>query len=374
MKVYLKVYNLNEITDSKIMYNKKPPKFMKYILLIVSLLIILSVVWAAKSIKTYIIKSKGIVVSENKSHIMTKGFGEIKKVCIKEGSVVKKGDLLFSINGVETDIQIEQISSQIKELNKRIDVLSRAERNAIDETNDFNINNENEREFYNKLKEAYLARKEFILDKEELKNQGYDDEQIKKYDESQKNKYREHYYKTISQFTNEKKQYESELFKLVSQKKALSKGKEEYKIIAKKDGIVHINTSITPGMVVQGGTLIGTITNKKDELIIENMVTANNRPRIQLGDEVDIVVEGLLQSEYGTLQGKVIEIDEDATIDDRNGSIYFKIKVKPNKTYLNDSKGKKINITKGMVTETRIKYEKITYMKYILDLIGFKVK
>ena len=78
------------------------------------------------------------------------------------------------------------------------------------------------------------------------------------------------------------------------------------------------------------------------------------------------------QAEYGTVPGKVISIDEDATLDNENGNVYFKVKVKPDVTYLEDSKGERVNLTIGMVTETRVKYEKITYMKYFLELIGVK--
>lgn len=81
----MKVYNLNEITDSKILYDRKLPAFMTYIILIVTALIVAGVVWANKSVKTYMVKGQGLVVSENKFHIMTKGSGEIKDVFIKEG-------------------------------------------------------------------------------------------------------------------------------------------------------------------------------------------------------------------------------------------------------------------------------------------------
>ncbi|MGF0110959.1 MULTISPECIES: hypothetical protein [unclassified Clostridium] len=82
----MKVYNLNEITDSKILYDRKPPAFMKYVILIVTSLIIALLIWANKLVKTYMVKGQGIVVSENKSHIMTKNSGEIKEVFIIEGS------------------------------------------------------------------------------------------------------------------------------------------------------------------------------------------------------------------------------------------------------------------------------------------------
>lgn len=178
---------------------------------------------------------------------MTKGSGEIKDVFISEGSEVKEGDVLFTTNGLETDLQLEQINSY----SRRIELLSIAEENATNGTNYFDRYNE-------------------------------------------------------------------------------------------------------------------------EELIVETMLPSSDRPRIHVEDEVALAVGGLLQSEYGTIPGKVISIDEDATIDNEKGNVFFKVKVKPEKTYLEDSKGEKVNLTIGMVTETRVKYEKITYMKYILELVGIK--
>ena len=228
----MKVYNLNEITDSKILYDKKPPAFMKYIILIVTALIVACLIWANKSVKTYMVKGQGIVVSENKSHVMTKGSGEIKEVFVSEGSEVKEGDILFTTNGLESDLQLEQIIAQINTYTRRIELLTLAEENATNGTNKFDPNNEEEIEFYNKLSAAYIARKEFEVNKENLKNQGYDDKQIEEYAKTQKNKLNEQYYKTISEFTTEKNQYELELSKLVAQKEALEKGKEQYQVVA----------------------------------------------------------------------------------------------------------------------------------------------
>ena len=53
--------------------------------------------------------------------------------------------------------------------------------------------------------------------------------------------------------------------------------------------------------------------------------------------------------------------------------MYFKVKIKPDSDYLKDKKGEKVKLTLGMVTETRVKYEKITYMKYFLEQIGIEL-
>lgn len=160
-----------------------------------------------------------------------------------------------------------------------------------------------------------------------------------------KNKSDKLYFKTVSEFTNERKQYETEVSKLEAQKSAYEKSKEQYVVTAQSDGVVHLNTPLTVGMVIQGGNLIGTITNREEELIVETMLPSSDRCRIHVGDEVALAVGGLNQAEYGTVPGKVVSIDEDATIDNEKGNVFFKVKVKPDKTYLEDSKGERVNLT-----------------------------
>lgn len=368
----MKIYNLNELTDSKVQYDKRPPALMYYVVLIVMILIIGALVWASKSVKTYMVKGQGIIMTENKSHIMAKNAGEIKEVFIEEGKEVKSGDKLFTTNDLEAELQLDQIVAQIEKYTKRIELLSRAEENAKNGTNYFSNSDEVESEFYNRLNAEYIARKAFQVDVENLKKQNYSQEQINEYIKTQKNKKDEHYFKTISEFTKEKKQYDLELSKLISQKEALEKSQEQYVVIAHRDGIVHLNTPLTVGMVLQGGSLVGTILNKEEELIIETMMESTERPRIHTNDDVSLAIAGLNQAEYGTIPGKVISIDEDVTIDNQKGNIYFKVKVKPDKTYLEDKKGERVNLTIGMITETRVKYEKITYMKYFIELLGIK--
>jgi len=71
----LKVYNLNEIADSKLLYGRKPPRFMFYIILITLALITGFLVWSVKSVKTYMVKGQGIVTTEGKSNLRAKILG-----------------------------------------------------------------------------------------------------------------------------------------------------------------------------------------------------------------------------------------------------------------------------------------------------------
>lgn len=368
----LKTYDLYEITDSRVLYDKKPPRFMIYIVLIVTALIVGFLIWADKSVKTYVVKGQGMVTTENKANVMAKVSGEVKDVKVTEGMDVKAGDVLLTIGSSDTDLQLQQVNSQLDYDNKRIALLERAEKDATNGENNFNKNKSDELEFYNRLQDGYAKDGEYKVDEDALKKQGYTDDQIKQYKDQQKTKLNESYYDRIVGFTNEKTQFQTDKSKLEAQKSALEKNQDQYKMLAPKSGKLHLNTPITKGMVLQAGNLIGSISSNDDGLIVETLLSSTDRPRIHVKDDVSLAVAGLNQAEYGTVKGKVESIDQDANVDSQKGNVYFKVKVKPDKTFLQDKKGEKVNLTLGMVTETRVKYEKITYMKYFLEQIGIK--
>jgi hypothetical protein len=83
--------------------------------------------------------------------------------------------------------------------------------------------------------------------------------------------------------------------------------------------------------------------------------------------DVEIIVSGLSQSTYGTLKGKVTYVSNDSM--QSEDKIYYKVSIKPNDTILKN-KDKETKLSNGMVVETRIKYESITWFNWILKKIG----
>lgn len=351
---------------------------MLYIILIVIIILIAVITWSMYSIKTYVVKGQGIVTTQNKQHIMSPVSGTVEEIHIEEGKKVNKGDLLLSLKPTQPNLQIEQANKQIAYLNERLKLLNQAQVNVSKGTNDFDKKKSTELEFYNKLNVLQMKIKEFEFSKgteDTLKQQSYTDEQIIDYKNKATNKIEQAKYDTLSEFTKEKKEIEMEINKLEAQKGALVKSLEEYKIFATDEGKFHFDNKITMGMVIQAGSLIGNLAGVGENLIIEVNVPAAERVKVKVKDDVEMVVAGLNQSEYGTIKGKIISIAEDATIDEKKESnnIYFKVQVKPENNYLTDKNNKKVNLSLGMLTEIRIKYEKISYLKYMAELIGIKI-
>lgn len=148
------------------------------------------------------------------------------------------------------------------------------------------------------------------------------------------------------------------------------KGNEPLQISAGTSGIVHLNKDYREGMMISRGETMGSITSEKDDYRIISRIDAADRPRVHEGDRVQIVVEGLIQSDYGTLHGTVTEIDSDATLSDDRQSVYFEIQIKPDGNYLISQDGDKVNLLNGMLAETRIEYKETTYLEHLRSLIG----
>ncbi len=368
----MKTYTYQELKDSRIVYDKNPPKLMIVFVFLIVALITAIIILAINTNKTYIVKGQGLVQSLNKQYIMSPVSGQIIETDIKEGQKVNKGDKIAVIKSTDLNLQKQQFEQQIALDNNRITLLDRLANDIKNNRNSFKKNDSVESEFYNRLDAMYTSQKEYIVDPDSLKKQGYTDDQIKQYQDNGEIKKQGLKSQLLDSTTKEKAQFVTERDKLQIQVNAAQNGQNEYVITASTSGIVHLSTPISNGMVLQAGNAVGTLSGS-DDLYFETYISSADRARISENQNVTIVVNGLMQSEYGVLTGKIVQIDSDATIDQNNGNVTFKAKVKPDANYLSSKKGDKVFLSAGMTSEVRINYDKISYFKYVLDGLGIKL-
>lgn len=106
------IKTMQQLTDSRLLYDKKLPKFGYILILAVLMLLAVVVIWSMKTPKTYIIHASGVVESSNKNYLMSPYTGKISEIYIKEGSLVQKGDVLFVIESTEMNLQMIQLKEQ----------------------------------------------------------------------------------------------------------------------------------------------------------------------------------------------------------------------------------------------------------------------
>lgn len=71
-------------------------------------------------------------------------------------------------------------------------------------------------------------------------------------------------------------------------------------------------------MVAQTTNAVATITPENSKRVIEAYVSTADMARMHEGDTVQIVMDGLSQSVYGTITGTVVQIDSNVTTQQAN--------------------------------------------------------
>ena len=122
------------------------------------------------------------------------------------------------------------------------------------------------------------------------------------------------------------------------------KGRSEVK--SPIDGIVKNLRYNTIGGVVKPGDPIMEIVPADENLIIEAKLNPTDRGYVEAGQKAVVKISTYDYARYGGLDGEVIMVAPDSTTEE-NGNVYFRVRVRPEKTYLGERPGM-YGITPGM--------------------------
>lgn len=364
------IKSFEQLKDSRILYEKKLPPFAYILILILATLMAIVIVWGIYTPKTEIITSSGIIQSSNKNYVMSPYTGEIITTNLSEGLSVQKGDVLFTIKSTDLDLQAKQLLGQKVVYENKVKQLSRLVEAIQSNTNVFDPNKEEENLYYNQYETYQSQIAQNQIDTRTYKTYGYTDGQIEAEIKKNEAKIAEIYYSTLQGIQNFIDEANTQIENLEVQAGVVDNGKQEYQIVANESGIIHMLSEYKEGMVVQAGGAVASIASEQDEYKIVSNVSVSDRARIKVGNSVDIVVAGLVQTIYGTISGTVTKIDSDMTSDSERGENYFKIEIVLDSNCLISNNGNKVNISNGMAVETRIKYDEISYFNYVLEALG----
>lgn len=366
-----RINTLSDLKDSRILYEKSFPPFGYIIIVVTTCLLILLTIWMSTTPKMYIIKGTGTVISTTKSYIMSSYSGSITQINVQEGSFVEAGMVLMIVSSTDLDLQRQQIADQIMVYREQLTQYEKLDRCIRDNQNYFNSANIND-DFYRNTFETYKRKMtQLQFDASSYQQYNFTPEQIEHEAKKNDNKKEELYFTTLQDVNQSVVNIRNEIEKLSIQEDALLKGLSTYQIKATSSGTVHLQSDYKEGIVVQAGTPLGSISKELDQYIIESYISVADIPRIKINDKVDIEVAGLIQSDYGILTGMVKEIDSDLTTNSK-GNMFFKVRINLDRALLINKSGEKVNLSSGMNVETRIKYDQITYLEYLLDALGVK--
>lgn len=367
------IKTMEQLKDSRLMFEKKLPAFGYMLLLIITLSLAGVVVWSTVARKPYMIISQGTVTNSDSGYVMPAYTGEIQESYMEEGKLVQEGDILFTIKSTDYNLQEEQLTDSRAVYEKQVEQAELLVKSIKDDKNYFDASDP-EDELYYSTYEAYKSQvAQNTFDASTYQAYGYSEEQIQAELEKNQGKIAEIYYSAIQSAENIKKEAKQQIDSIDAQLAAVGSGQAEYSVKASGTGVLHLLADYKKGMVVQTGSAVATITPENSEVIVEAYVSTSDMARMEEGDKVQLAVDGLIQSIYGNITGTVETIDSNLTsMEGENGqsSSVFKIRIKPNSDYVVSKSGRKVNLSNGMTVEARITYDEVTYFNYVLEKLG----
>ena len=344
----IKVQNLSDLQDRRIMMEKKLPPYGYAFVILVGIFMLFLVVWSTHTNRIYVSQNAGTVQASNKTYIMSSYSGSITEMYISEGSYVNEGDLVAHIKSTDIDMQQDNLESQLKIYQTQLDQYNKLLQCVQDDTNYFSETNPEDQPYYYQYETYKSQVSQKTFDATAYQAAGYSDAQIKTMMEQSQSEVEALYYSTMQSISQ-------------------SITSAHY-IYAPTSGVIHMDTPYKEGMVLSAGSPLATVASENDDLEIVAMVTVNDRPLLHVGDPCKIAITGLSEYSYGTLTGTVTAIDSDVTAS--SNASYYKMTIKPDATYVVSRSGDKVDLSNGMSVTARVEYDQVTYFEYAMEALG----
>ncbi len=429
----MRLYNKNELKYSRIFFDKKPPIFLTIFILSVFVLVISTIISSAYLTKNYIVKGQGVIMDKHTKYISIKSAGVITKIDKNEGDTIQENEILFTVSSGEEGIQVSALKIQLQENQSKLSILDKYKNSLNDKVN-YMKNSGSEQEYYGKveyylsqLKEEQKQINQLSTDKKEKEEKlqliqqqiislssKQDDleKQLKDTKEEQKIEIESKINELKSEINTKKSELEgleseikqfsrqmgngqqssqmyfqliseigtaySNIEKVISELKANievnEKRETNYTVTSNTSGILHYQIPLKVGMSVQQGQVIAEISTLQDQnYYVESYIPTIEISKIKVNQDVDVAVNGVNSQKYGTLKGKVKAIDTGTiTQQSQQGNqSFYKVEISLLTTTLKN-KEEVVHIIQSQPVETRIIYNKETYLDWILEMLSFK--
>jgi multidrug resistance efflux pump len=169
-----------------------------------------------------------------------------------------------------------------------------------------------------------------------------------------------------SLWQNKKRELEEQLKNLNGTLQKIKVESKNYVITAPLSGTIENFSGIQAGSFLNASQPIATI-SASDQLIVESTVSPNDIGLIQKNQKVKFQMDAFNYNQWGLLEGKVIDIDRNITIQENQA--FFKVRCALNTTAMQLQSGYKTQISKGMTLTTRY----IITRRSLYDLLFDKV-
>ena len=342
-------------TIENLTHKNKTKSISIYLVILVTLVVVIS---SLPLIKIDISsQSRGIIRSTTDNVPLTSlANGKIVYVNLKNNQLIYKGDTLVQLTQESLNTDKSTNESLAGDLENRISDLSQIVTGSnvalttLELQQEWNSYNSKKNELESKIaqtKMVYDRNKQLfdkgIIAKAEFEKYSFDytysQQSLSSLIKSQK-----------SVWQNQKRDLQNQLKNLKGTLNKINAESKNYVITAPISGTIENFSGIQVGSFLNASQPIATI-SATDQLMVESSVSPSDIGLIHKNQKVKFQIDAFNYNQWGLLEGKVIDIDNNITI--QGEQAFFKVRSVLNKTELQLKSGYKTKVSKGMTLTTR---------------------
>ena len=172
----------------------------------------------------------------------------------------------------------------------------------------------------------------------------------------------------LAQWQAQKREVERQIRSLGAEVQRINQEQKNYIITAPISGRLVNFSGIQKGNFMIQGQNIGEI-SPEESLVAECLVSPKDIGFIKVGQKVKFQVDTYNYNQWGLLEGKVKEIDQNITVNQQTGDAYFRVLCTMDKNYLQLKNGYKGKIGKGMTLTARFYLLDRTLWQLLFDRV-----
>jgi len=380
------VYEMKDLAESREIFEKKPKIIFSFIVYLIISLLMVAIIFCCVFDMEIVVKARGIVRPTDKvSSLRNKIIGRVDKVYINyiEGTRVKKGDIIYSLDirdyQASKQFSLEQINKSNKEISGLETILYCIQNEILEENAKSNFSKNDEYysgylKFYNtvsKLNNQIKQNKKDYDIKQNLaqagqipKNDALDAKILLDNSEYELKIYKNQYIYDLQKQIIDNKQ---NLYSSEKDLKTADFNIDNAVIRAPIDGIIKIINEISVGDVLSVNYEICNIVPDANQFTMYIYVNNKDINEIKKGQKIRYHFDALAYQEYGEMFGKIIEVGADSIVDLQSKSNqYFALgSIEPK--ILHSYKGIEGEVKIGMTYEAQIVTRKKKIILFMLE-------
>ena len=365
----------NYVAKAILLEEAAPPSYLRATINLAAISLVLFLVWAYFAKLDVVALAPGqILPVESVKVVQHVDGGRIASIQVRDGQLVKKGEVLMRLNDTEAAAEYQTLSAKYWGLYARVERLRAligerpANFSAVPEIYKETVQEQQhtlktslqqisqQKDEIKILKEVSKIRTELAEEKLATRVQALDAQRALSQAEAELLRFRRAQMDELNESSNELVQIQEQLTKLKDRL-------DRVEVLSPSDGVVQDLKFRTVGGVIPAGAMLMNVVPVDSQMHAEVRVSPVDIGFVKMDQPVRLKVSTFDFMRYGTIEGRVSMVSPYSVLGEGQNP-YFKVNITVTKEYVGDDQTKKVE--PGMTVQADILTDRQSVLRYLL--------